>query len=199
MWRGSINRSFCFEQCALRWTVDRYNMVVLIITRWPISDFYKWRLLKVSFYKNETRVRSWDWDHIFLFYFFFMILNELGLRNWKRIWNINSWDFFIFYEDFMRQREEKIFREKGCYRDVISVNLMQYNLYSSSCCGESEWNVQNSRTDVSRNTWREYRSRVFYSSSCVHDKYLSSMSNDYSLRRGIDNSLTILLRFTRVL
>lgn len=36
---------------------------------------------------------------------------------------------------------------------------------------------------------------VFYSSSCVHDKYLS-MSNVYSLRRGIDNSLTIFKIYT---
>lgn len=36
---------------------------------------------------------------------------------------------------------------------------------------------------------------VFYSSSCVHDKYLS-MSNVYSLRRRIDNSLTIFKIYT---
>lgn len=36
---------------------------------------------------------------------------------------------------------------------------------------------------------------VFYSSSYVHDKYLS-MSNVYSLRRGIDNSLTIFKIYT---
>lgn len=136
----------------------------------------------------------------FYFIFFLWFLMNLDYEI-EREFEILILEIFLYFMKILWDRGKKRFFEK---RDVIGMlyrpmNLMQYNLYSSSCCGESEWNVQNSRTDVSRNTWREYRSRVFYSSSCVHDKYLSSMSNDYSLRRGIDNSLTILLRFTRVL